>query len=239
MILFISDLHLCQERPRTTQLFLDFLSREASQAAALYILGDLFEYWAGDDDVESTYIQSVLGAMRRLSDSGTKVYVMRGNRDVLLGAGFEQASGAELLPDPVMIDLYGRSALLTHGDALCTDDVEYQQFRQMVRDSKWQQDFLSLPLAQRKSQIQALRSRSEEAKSYKAEAIMDVNQDAVAECLRTHGYPPLLIHGHTHRPARHSLEIDGKHCERIVLSDWGDTGSYLLCTKQGCEVVNL
>lgn len=239
MILFISDLHLCQERLRTTQLFLDFLSREASQAKALYILGDLFEYWAGDDDTDNPYIQSILSAMRVLSERGTSLHVMRGNRDVLLGAGFEQASGAQLLPDPVMIDLYGRSALLTHGDALCTDDVEYQQFRRMVRDPQWQQDFLSLPLTQRKAQIEALRSRSEEAKSYKAEAIMDVNQDAVVECLRAHGYPPLLIHGHTHRPARHPLEIDGRHCERIVLADWDDTGSYLVCTAQGCEVVDL
>lgn len=239
MILFISDLHLCQERPRTTQLFLDFLSREASQAVALYILGDLFEYWAGDDDTGNPCHQTVISAMRSVTEGGTSIFVMRGNRDVLMGDAFAEASGAQLLLDPTLIDLYGMRALLTHGDALCTDDVEYQQFRRMVREPKWQQDFLKLPLAQRKAQIEALRSRSEEAKAYKAEAIMDVNQDAVAECLRMHGYPSLLIHGHTHRPARHPLEIDGRRCERIVLADWGDTGSCLVCTEQGCEVTVL
>jgi len=239
LILFISDLHLCPERPQTTRLFLEFLSGQASQAKALYILGDLFEYWAGDDDIDDSHHLSVIQGMRALSDGGTALYVMHGNRDFLMGQGFSEASGATLLNDPVTVDLYGKTAVLTHGDMLCTDDTEYQHFRNVVREPKWQQEFLGLPLAQRKAQIAELRNRSEQAKSYKDEAIMDVNQEAVVEFLRKHDYPPLLIHGHTHRPARHAVEVDGRHCERIVLADWGDTGSCLVCTAQGCEVTNL
>lgn len=239
MIVFISDLHLCEERPRTTRLFIDFLAQQAGKAEALYILGDLFEYWAGDDDIEDAHHASVIAAMRVLSEAGTKLYVMHGNRDFLMGSGFAATSGAELLHDPTTIDLYGREAVLTHGDMLCTDDREYQQFRSMVREPQWQQAFLNLPLSQRKAKIAELRTRSEQAKSYKDAAIMDVNPDAVAAFLREHDYPPLLIHGHTHRPARHQLNTDGRHCERIVLADWGDTGSCLVCTPQGCEVAEL
>lgn len=239
MIVFISDLHLCEERPRTTRLFIDFLAQQAGKTEALYILGDLFEYWAGDDDIEDAHHASVIAAMRALSEAGTKLYVMHGNRDFLMGSGFAATSGAELLHDPTTIDLYGREAVLTHGDMLCTDDREYQQFRSMVREPQWQQAFLNLPLSQRKAKIAELRTRSEQAKSYKDAAIMDVNPDAVAAFLREHDYPPLLIHGHTHRPARHQLNTDGRHCERIVLADWGDTGSCLVCTPQGCEVAEL
>lgn len=237
MILFISDLHLCPERPLTIRLFLDFLAHQASQARALYILGDLFEYWAGDDDIEDAHHRSVVEAMRTLADRGTALYVMHGNRDFLMSRKFADASGATLLADPVTIDLYGKTAVLTHGDMLCTDDVEYQHFRSIVREPKWQQDFLSLPLATRKAQIEELRSRSEQAKSYKDEAIMDVNDEAVVAFLREHGLPDLLIHGHTHRPGRHLLELDGKRCERIVLADWDDTGSSALeCSEEGCIV---
>jgi len=239
LILFISDLHLCPERPQTTRLFLEFLSGRASQAKALYILGDLFEYWAGDDDINDEHHQSVIRGMRALSESGTSLYVMHGNRDFLMGQGFAKATGATLLHDPVSIDLYGKKAVLTHGDTLCTDDKEYQQFRNVVRNLEWQQEFLASPLAQRKATIAELRGRSEQAKSYKDSAIMDVNQGAVNEFLREHGYPSLLIHGHTHRPARHQIEVDGKRCERIVLADWGDTGSTLVCTAQGCKVATL
>lgn len=220
-------------------MFLEFLENRAPQATALYILGDLFEYWAGDDDIEDVHHRPVVEAMHVLVDSGTALYVMHGNRDFLMGPRFAAASGAIILPDPIIIDLYGKSAVLTHGDKLCTDDVEYQYFRSVVREPKWQRDFLDLPLQQRKAQIEELRSRSEQAKSYKDEAIMDVNTEAVASFLREHGLPPLLIHGHTHRPGRHLLELDGKHCERIVLADWGDTGSVLECNEDGCTVQEL
>lgn len=239
MILFASDLHLCRGQPHTTRLFLEFLAHQAMEARALYLLGDLFEYWAGDDDIDDAHHRPVIEAMRAVAESGCKLYFMHGNRDFLIGAGFAHASGAELLPDPLLIDLQGRRALLTHGDMLCTDDVDYQAFRAQVRDPRWQQDFLSLSLAERKTQIEKLRSRSEQAKSYKDEAIMDVNADAVAELLRRYDYPPLLIHGHTHRPACHRIEIDDRICERIVLADWGARGSYLRCAANGCEVMYL
>jgi UDP-2,3-diacylglucosamine hydrolase len=239
LILFASDLHLCRERPHTTRLFQEFLSRQALEAQALYLLGDLFEYWAGDDDIDDVHHRPVVSALRALADRGCKLYFMHGNRDFLIGEGFSRASGAELLPDPLLIDLYGRRTLLTHGDMLCTDDVDYQAFRAQVRAPQWQHDFLSLPLAERKAQIDKLRSRSEQAKSYKDAAIMDVNADAVAELLRRFDYPPLLIHGHTHRPARHRVEPDGRICERIVLADWGQRGGYLRCDASGCEVLEI
>lgn len=237
--LFVSDLHLCRERPQATRLFLNFLANRARNAQALYILGDLFEYWAGDDDIDDPHHRPVIAALRALSEGGCALYVMHGNRDFLMGADFAQASGAVLLPDPVLIDLHGRRALLTHGDLQCTDDVEYQVFRSKVRDPLWQQDFLAQPLPQRKAQIAALRARSEQEKSCKDAAIMDVNASAVADLLRSHDFPPLLIHGHTHRPGRHAVEVDGKRCERIVLADWGDRGSCLECSAHGCEVWEL
>lgn len=237
MILFVSDLHLCRERPQTTRLFLGFLANQASEAHALYILGDLFEYWAGDDDIKDAHHRPVIEAMRVLADSGHKLYFMHGNRDFLIGSGFADVSGAGLLPDPLIIDVCGRPALITHGDMLCTDDVNYQVFRAQVRNLKWQTDFLAQPLDERKAQIEKLRSRSEQAKSYKDEAIMDVNAGAVSELLRQHDYPPLLIHGHTHRPARHRIELDGRICERVVLADWGDRGSYLCCDENRCEMM--
>jgi UDP-2,3-diacylglucosamine hydrolase len=235
---FVSDLHLCQERPRVTQLFLEFLANQAPQAQVLYILGDLFEYWAGDDDIDDPHHRTVIAGMRALSESGCAVYVMHGNRDFLMAADFAEASGAKLLPDPLIIDLHGTRALLTHGDMQCTDDKEYQAFRARVRDPRWQQEFLAFPLALRKAQIEALRSRSEQEKAYKSAAIMDVNEEAVIELLREYDFPPLLIHGHTHRPALHRIEVDGKVCQRIVLADWGDDGSssYLECSATGCVV---
>lgn len=239
MILFISDLHLSPERPHITRLLLAFLATQARAAQALYILGDLFEYWAGDDDIDDAHHRPVVDALLELKRSGCKLYFMHGNRDFLIGAHFAQASGVELLPDPLLIDLFGRAALLTHGDMLCTDDVDYQTFRAQVRKPQWQKEFLAQPLVQRKSIIEQLRSRSEQEKSHKSDAIMDVNADAVTGLLRRYDIPPLLIHGHTHRPAHHHIEIDGATCERIVLADWGDSGSYLCCDAKDCETVEL
>ncbi|MFM9913288.1 MAG: UDP-2,3-diacylglucosamine diphosphatase [Methylophilaceae bacterium] len=230
--LFISDLHLCEERPQITALFLDFLAN--TKAEALYILGDLFEYWAGDDDLPDPYHQRIATGLRALSDKGTRLYVMHGNRDLLLGQNFATACGASLLPDPTIIDLYGQTALLTHGDKLCTDDVKYQEFRRQVHDPVWQKTFLAQPLASRKAQIAGMRQQSEQAKMAKSEAIMDVNAEAVASLLAEHDFPPLFIHGHTHRMNRHALNINGHQCERIVLGDWYESGSYLECGAQGC-----
>jgi UDP-2,3-diacylglucosamine hydrolase len=237
--LFVSDLHLCQERPQVTRLFLNFLAKPAREAQALYILGDLFEYWAGDDDIDDPHHRPVIAAMRALAESGCALYLMHGNRDFLIGAGFARASGAVLLPDPVLIDLHGRRTLLTHGDLQCTDDREYQNFRSMVREPGWQQNFLASPLSHRKAQIAAMRSRSEQEKSCKDAAIMDVNAHAIADLLRRHDFPPRLIHGHTHRPGRHTVEVEGHISERIVLGDWGDRGSCLECGEHGCEVREL
>lgn len=234
---FISDLHLCASRPRITALLLEFLGGTARGAQALYVLGDLFEYWAGDDDLDDLFHRDICAAFRALTESGTPIALIHGNRDFLLGERFAAASGMQLLKDPTEIDLYGQRALLTHGDALCTDDVAYQSFRSQVRDPAWQASFLALPLAERKAQIEALRMRSESEKSMKAEAIMDVNDDAVRDLLREHGHPAWLIHGHTHRPASHVVR-DGEHVTtRWVLGDWYEEGHYLRCDANGCEAI--
>lgn len=232
--LFVSDLHLCGEQPRVSRMFLRFLEQCTHHAQALYILGDLFEYWAGDDDLETTPHQPVIQAMRQVAERGCRLYFMHGNRDFLLGEDFARACGGTLLPDPWLMDLHGQPALLSHGDLLCTDDKDYQNFRSLVRTPQWRQNFLARPLDERKTMIMQLRARSEREKSYKAASIMDVNDQAVASLLRQHGYPPLLIHGHTHRPARHRIELDGWNCERIVLPDWDERGGYLDCDDRGC-----
>lgn len=233
--LFISDLHLCSSRPAITRQFVDFLQTTAGRAEALYILGDLFEYWAGDDDLHDIHHQDIITALNKLTRTGTQVFFMHGNRDFLLGEAFSRVAGITLLTDPTLITLYGRRALLSHGDELCTDDVAYQAFRRQVREPAWQQQFLAQPLATRKAQIEALRQRSEQEKSHKAENIMDVNADAVKALLRQYDYPELLIHGHTHRPARHEIEVDGHCCERWVLGDWYEQGSCLRCNSRGCS----
>jgi UDP-2,3-diacylglucosamine hydrolase len=236
---FVSDLHLCEMRPHTTRLFLDFLANHAPKAESLYILGDLFEYWAGDEDLDDPHHNEVISALRVLSQHGTVIRIMHGNRDLLIGQAVAKACGAELLPDPFTTQLHGRNTVLTHGDTMCTDDVEYQKFRTMVHAPAWQKTFLALPLAERKAQIVALRARSEQEKSYKDSRIMDVNADAVAVMVRSHDYPEVLIHGHTHRPARHQEVVDGRACERFVLADWDTSGNYLLCNEAGCRSVTI
>lgn len=229
--LLISDLHLCDSRPAITAQFLGFLQQQASQAEALYILGDFFEYWAGDDDLAQH--QPIIQALHTLSEQGTRLYFMHGNRDFLIGEAFAAAAGLTLLPDPTLVTLYGKRVLLSHGDALCTDDIAYQAFRRQVRAPAWQQTFLQQPLPARKAQIEALRQRSEHEKSGKEESIMDVNAEAVTALLREYDYPELLIHGHTHRPALHTLEVDGHRTDRWVLGDWYEQGSCLVVDRQG------
>lgn len=236
--LFISDLHLCPSRPQTSRLFLDFLTGPARQAGALYILGDLFEYWAGDDDLDDPFNAETCAALRTLSDSGVSSFFMAGNRDFLAGEGFARAAGLTLLPDPTLVDVAGTSTLLMHGDTLCTDDAAYLAFRDEVRSPEWRQAFMALPVDRRKAQIEALRRESETQKRIKPMDIMDVNADAVLQALTFHRCAR-LIHGHTHRPARHSLVIDGRACERWVLPDWYETGGYLACDEDGCREVAL
>ncbi len=226
--LIISDLHLRSNCPETTKLFQNFLVRHASHAEALYILGDLFEYWAGDDDLDDAFHQEICAALRELSRRGTRIFIMHGNRDFLMREQFAAACSASLLPDPALIDLYGTPTLLTHGDALCTDDTDYQAFRSQVRNPAWQQQFLAQPLAQRKALIEQAREQSKTEKRYKTAEIMDVNPDAVSALLRQFNYPR-LVHGHTHRPARHNAVVDGHAVERWVLGDWDIQANALRC----------
>ena len=218
--LFISDLHLEPTRPALTTLFLDFLEQRARQAEALYILGDLFEAWIGDDD-DAEPGQTVAAALRRLTDQGVPAYFLHGNRDFLLGERFAAASGMHLLPESVVIDLAGERVLLLHGDTLCTDDVEYQAFRAQVRDPAWRARILALPLAQRRILAGQMRETSRQSARQKTADIMDVNPTAVDQALRAHRVR-CLIHGHTHRPAMHHWTLDGQPARRVVLSDWDD-----------------
>jgi UDP-2,3-diacylglucosamine hydrolase len=238
MVLFISDLHLCASRPQINRIFFEFLRGPARAAEALFVLGDLFEYWIGDDDLDEPFNASVIAALSECTRAGPTLHVMHGNRDFLLDEGFARACNARLIEDPHAIDLFGTSTLLMHGDTLCTDDVDYQRFRSEVRAPAWKKRMLSTPLALRREQAEALRRTSEFEKKGKAPEVMDVNAGAVEAVLREHGYPR-LIHGHTHRPARHEHHVDGRICERWVLADWYRSGSYLRCDARGIAPVPL
>ena len=218
---FISDLHLCADRPALTAVFERYLAGPAQAAARLYILGDLFEYWAGDDDLDDPLNTHVAGLLADLAESGCQVFFMPGNRDFLIGADFAARARLQLLAEPARIELGNEAVLLCHGDSLCTDDLAYQAFRSQVRNPAWQAQFLGQPLAVRKQVIAGVRMKSEEAKSEKAAAIMDVNAEAVIALLREHGVHQ-LIHGHTHRPADHQVDVDGSPGQRRVLADWRD-----------------
>ncbi|MGH8620933.1 MAG: UDP-2,3-diacylglucosamine diphosphatase [Burkholderiales bacterium] len=234
----MSDLHLSPERPRINQVFFDFAAGTAAQAESVYILGDLFEYWVGDDDLADSFNASVADALARLSGKGVRVRLMQGNRDVLLGEAFARRCGAERVNDPTLLDLHGTKTLIMHGDTLCTDDVKYQRFRSWVRNPVVQRLFLCLPLGLRRTQIHHMRAGSEKHKQGTSPEIMDVAQATVERVLREHGYPR-LIHGHTHRPARHEHRVDGHRCERWVLNDWYERGGYLRCDSAGCTAVRL
>jgi UDP-2,3-diacylglucosamine hydrolase len=236
--LFISDLHLSAHSSAATGALLAFLRDTAPKADALYVLGDLFEYWIGDESLAEPHVHQVVQGLRALADGGVRVYFMHGNRDFLIGSRFAQAAGLTILADPAPLDLYGTPSLLMHGDTLCTDDREYQQFRAVVRDVRWQQDFLAKPLEERLHIAREVRGQSEQAKQVKDMAIMDVTPASVDAVLRTHHYAR-IIHGHTHRPAHHRHVLDGRECERIVLADWYAHGSYLRCDAGGCSAVAL
>jgi UDP-2,3-diacylglucosamine hydrolase len=235
--LFISDLHLCAERPAITELLLEFLRTRAASAETLYILGDLFEAWLGDDAVQPD-VAPILDALHSLTQSGVPVRVMHGNRDFLMSKGFERLTGCQLIDDPTVIELYGQRTLLMHGDTLCTDDVDYQQFRAMVRDPQWQENFLSRPPADRLLVAKRFRELSAQETKGKAVEIMDANAAAVEQTMHEHNVRQ-LIHGHTHRPAVHPLTIEGKPARRIVLGDWYKAGSVLVCDERGCELETL
>lgn len=238
--LFISDLHLDAARPDITGQFLAFLSRTARAAQALYILGDLFEVWIGDDDPEPDKAR-VMDALHELTRSGTACFVMHGNRDFLLGRKFCARTGARLLDDGTVVDLYGERVLLLHGDTLCTDDHSYQRLRRILRNPLSRAAFRVMSLAQRQRLARKLRAGSRahlDTLSTKMPDIMDVNADAV---LRTfeHYHVRCMIHGHTHRPAVHSLQVGGNTVTRVVLGDWYTQGSVLRWDASGYELQSL
>lgn len=234
--LFISDLHLHESRPQVTRAFFQFLYTQAIHAEALYILGDFFDAWIGDDD-DSELVQDVASGLHQLSELGVAIYFMHGNRDFLLGEAYASKAGMELIPDGIIIDLYGTPTLLMHGDSLCTDDVEYQQFRTMVRSPQWQQQILAQPLAARRALAAQMREKSQSMNSLKAEDILDVSPAEVIAQMEAAGVTR-MIHGHTHRPARHSLTVSNQSAERIVLGDWHDFGWSIKADNNTIELIN-
>lgn len=234
--LFISDLHLHESRPSITRAFFVFLHTRAKNAEALYILGDFFEAWIGDDD-DSPLNTEVAAELKKLSDSGTQIFLMHGNRDFLLGEKFATQAGAQLIPEGTVIDLYGCPTLLLHGDNLCTGDTEYIAFRQQVRSPQWQQQILAQPIAARRALAAQLREKSAAMNSLKAEDIMDVTPTEVIRAM-SDAKVTRLIHGHTHRPARHPLIVDGKNAERIVLGDWHHKAWAIQADKNSLELIS-
>ena len=232
--LFISDLHLEADRPEIGEQFLDFLDDEAADAEALYILSDFFEYWVGDDDPDE-YYASIKRSLRAFTDSGVPVYFMHGNRDFMIGERFAAETGVTILPDPYPLELYGKSLLLSHGDAMCTDDVEYQQIRTMTRNPEWQSMMLGKPLEERIAIAKHVRAQSQERNKTLSESIVDVNPDAVRETISDHGVE-ILLHGHTHRPGIHGIEVDDRFAKRVVLGDWYDQGSVVRWDEDGLEL---
>jgi UDP-2,3-diacylglucosamine hydrolase len=224
--LFISDLHLIQDRPQANERFFDFLESRAPAAGALYILGDFFEYWIGDDDLADPFNAVIAGLLRDLTRGGTALYLMHGNRDFLIGERFCRATGASLLGDPSLIRIGREKILVMHGDTLCTDDHDYQAWRRTARSAAWQKEFLGKSISERREAIVGLREKSKEVILAKPAEIMDVNDEAVREAFGRHAVNT-LIHGHTHRPGRHVLQIDGDRRERWVLPDWYGKGGYL------------
>ncbi len=239
--LLISDLHLSRERPLIADRFREFLKGQAVAARTLYILGDLFDYWVGDDELRAPgadpLASEVVAALNALARGGTAVFVMQGNRDFLLGSEFFSACDALPLADPSIANVGGVRTLLMHGDTLCTDDLDYMAWRSTARSAVWQAEFLAAPLDERRARSRALRIESEARKRTKSAAIMDVNPDTVREAFRRHAVTR-LIHGHTHRPGHHDIELEGRRCERWVLPDWYETGGYLRAENGTARLVS-
>jgi UDP-2,3-diacylglucosamine hydrolase len=235
--LFISDLHLDARHPVVTELFCRFLTEQAVSAEALYVLGDLFEVWIGDDD-RSELNQTIASALRQLSKTGVALYFIHGNRDFLLGQVYADVCCMQLLDETTVIDLYGKPTLIMHGDTLCTDDVDYQAFRARVRSPEWQQQMLRLPVEQRRAMAHQLRADSRSATRLKPQDITDVNQNTVQQVMHKHGVLQ-LIHWHTHRPAMHHFELGRQHAQRIVLGDWYEQGSVLTADSAGFHLKEL
>lgn len=234
--LFISDLHLHESRPEITRAFFDFLHTQAVGAEKLYILGDFFDAWIGDDD-DSALNTEVAQELKKLSNSGTDIFLMHGNRDFLLGENFAERAGAKMVDEGTIIDLYGHPTLILHGDQLCISDQQYIAFRKQVRSPQWQQQILAQPLAARRILAAQLREKSQEMNSLKAEDILDVTESEVVQVMKDANVKR-LIHGHTHRPARHPLQIDGESAERIVLGDWHDKAWAIVADDNKFELIS-
>jgi len=235
--LFVSDLHLEAGRPEIGDQFLAFLAGEASRADALYILGDLFEVWVGDDD-PNTHYAVIKQALRELVDNGVTTYFMHGNRDFMIGDVFARETGVRILSDPYPVDFYGDKVLLSHGDALCIDDVQYQNARRITRDPEWQAMMLAKPLAERLTIAKHLRAESIAHGAMIDQSITDVNQDEVLRVVRDHGVD-VLLHGHTHRPAVHAIDLGDRVAKRIVLGDWYEQGSVVRWDESGPELCEM
>ncbi len=233
--LFASDLHLTPERPALASAFRVFCARPAREAQAVYLLGDLFDWWIGDDQLRDPFDAAVAEAIRGITRAGVPVHVAHGNRDFLLGEGFAAATGATFLPERTVVDVHGTPTLLSHGDELCTGDADYQRFRARMRDPATQRRLLRLPRFVRRAIARGLRARSRDATALKPESILDVDEQAVADAFRRFGVAR-MIHGHTHRPATHHVDVDGRACERIVLPDWYEAGRYLQVDATGAVV---
>ena len=233
---FIADLHLSENRPDISACFFSFLKNEAVEAEKLYILGDLFEAWVGDDD-DSPYLKTIAQALTKLSLSGTKIYYIHGNRDFLLGKRYANQASMQLLPEIDTIDLYGQRVVIMHGDTLCTRDIDYQAFRKKSRSWWWQKAVKSLPLFIRKKIASNYRQKSAAATAMKAQEIMDVTPSEVIKCLESY-QSQLIIHGHTHRPAVHEVIANNDQAKRIVLGDWYEQGAWLKVTPDSIELLN-
>lgn len=231
-VLFVSDIHLCQQQPAITAGFLQFLAQEAPHCSALYLLGDLFEAWIGDDDPNPLH-QQVASALNALP---VPVFFVHGNRDFLVGQSYAQCSGMQLLGDETVLDYFGHRVLIMHGDTLCTDDVGYQRLRRHVHRRWLQKLFLALPLGLRQRIAERMRQGSSSANSQKSQAIMDVNPKTVMDTM-SHHHTLLLIHGHTHRPAVHQLEINHKPAQRMVLGAWHQQGSFIVLDSEGLRLL--
>lgn len=236
--LLLSDLHLAEERAGSAAAFRAFAAGPARRAGAVYILGDLFDSWVGDDQQREPFAAAIVRELRGIADAGVALSIARGNRDFLLGEGFARAAGATLLAEETLADLGGVRTLLTHGDELCTDDHAYQRYRAWMRDAAHQRQLLRLPYRLRRRIAEWMRRKSRSETARKPESILDVNAAAVEAALRRH-HVTRMIHGHTHRPARHALVVDGVACERIVLADWDERGHYLEIGDEGILAIEL
>tara|TARA_Y100001980_G_C14483630_1_gene261713 strand:+ start:52 stop:777 length:726 start_codon:yes stop_codon:yes gene_type:complete len=234
---FLSDIHISDQHPEISKHLEEFLLEEGSKTDTIFVLGDLFEYWLGDDDPNPSFAE-IKNLLRKLSDKNISIFFIHGNRDFLIGESFAEETGCHILRDPHVIDLYGKKVLISHGDIFCTDDKEYQLFRNQTRDPAWKKFILNKPLAFRKNFAKKARLQSQEHTSSEKSKIMDVNEDEILKMYEKYNVD-IIIHGHTHRPAIHDVFFNGRNCQRIVLGDWYEQGSILKCDETGFDLIEL